>query len=165
MTKQIPQQRLPESQIAVPPSEPPSLVTLNERVSQVRRRRKFVRASGSVVIACLASALVFWIGSVSNEVPGETQVAVSSPTGRQEFNDFSEAPEETTRRQPRIQLYANLVDAVPVFDFDKETKAIHHVGWVESEQRVPVDMNYVPQQQQETFNAVLSSKDAWDYSL
>ena len=161
----------------VPSSTPPGIESLNQRVASLRRRRSIVRGTATCV---LLLATVFAMNSFRQPAdlnrPGKDAIALSDNQPSLSTSQSDQSPTQTDRgagvapqapetRTPKIQLYASLSHSVPVFDLDEETKTIHHVGWVESQQEVPVDMKYVPENQQESFNAVLNGDSTWHYSL
>jgi hypothetical protein len=141
---------------------------LNQRVARVRRRRRSLR-----IVSGAAAILLFGYVTQSNwqqptkpdGMPGSVQESlVADAVGA----DAVPAPRSKPlkSRPPRVQLYASVSQSVPVFDFDQQTQSMHHIGWVESQQEVPVDMNYVPDNQQDSFKAVLNNdNDAWYFSL
>ena len=158
-----------ERDVAVPTSHAPSMESLQQKVSQVRRRRTMLRSvtGAAAVLMCVVGSIAVLNRSndQSNDVvmPQNNHVAAAvDPTPTAVESD--QAPVVSG---PKIQLYARVRGAVPVFDIDAEKKLIQHVGWAESERKVPVDMRYVPESHQETFHAVLSSnnQDDWHLSL
>ncbi len=180
--------RLATDTPAVPNSDPPSVEDLNRRVASVRRRRRavrFVSAAAATFLFVFVTRANWQQQTGPNDVPENLIAEVGSPNGVFDLNadlaptipakDAKSAPAKDAKSAPakdaksaapRIQLYASVSQAVPVFDFDKQTQSIHHVGWVESQQEVPVDMNYVPDNQQDSFKAVLNDdQDAWYFSL
>ncbi|QDT12509.1 hypothetical protein [Planctomycetes bacterium K23_9] len=168
--------RLASETVQTPPSLPPDFDQLTRKVAAVRRRRRVVMtvAAGSVAIMCLATVFA-WQGLMA---PNKSQINVAQgnlPDGMlAESNRATSIAvlqpsvgEESSVevRPPKIQLYALMSQSVPVFDVDEKTKTIHHVGWVESQQDVPVDMNYVSENQQNRFGVVLEADEAWHLSL
>lgn len=47
-----------------------------------------------------------------------------------------------------LRLFANVTDKVPVFELEEKTQHFVHVGWMESEKTIPVDVNRLSRQQQ-----------------
>ena len=164
-----------ERDVAVPTSHAPSMESLQQKVSQVRRRRTMLRSvtGAAAVLMCVVGSIAMLNRSndQSNDVamPQNNHVAVAiDPTpAAVESTDQTPVDQKLVASEPKIQLYARVRGAVPVFDIDAEKKLIQHVGWAESERKVPVDMRYVPESHQETFHAVLSSnnQDDWHLSL
>lgn len=167
MKDELTQQLDDHSQWSIQSAPAPSLDSLHERVGQVRSRRRRLRVGSSLAaIVCLMGTLVYMNqeetpAPIVDDVPME--LALNTDASPPETQQVADVPpsEPQQRSQPRIQLYANVVGAAPVFDFNEDTQSMHHVGWIESERRVPVDMKYVPDRQQKTFNAALSSTDDW----
>ncbi|MGB7344343.1 MAG: hypothetical protein WBD20_09025 [Pirellulaceae bacterium] len=163
----------------VPPSSPPEFRQLTKRVALLRRRRRVVRslaASAAVVVGLLFVAT--WRNSdqlndsaarLAADANGQSADPPAKQTNEQIVQDNSApvAPVERVKSSgsPKIQLYASVSQSVPVFDFDEQSKTIHHVGWVESQHDVPVDMSFVSENQQDTFNAVLHQAGDWHFSL
>ena len=169
MSDKIQRQLEQAPEMEVPFSTPPSFSELNERVAVVRRRRKTMRViSGMTAAACFLMVSLFLIrpkvdGNRDIQIAGNPSSIIPEPNSVNE--SLPVEAELETLHQPKIQLYARVVGTAPVFDYDEDTETIHHVGWIESERRVPVDMKYVPQQHQEKFNAALSSDDQWQISF
>lgn len=162
--------------VVVPASTPPSFSTLEQQVGQRRRRRTLVRRgmTGASLVALAFVTLAVWPSVQPEQIRDRVLIAdgnpnpesIVSPTVEAVLNDPDPGDQDTA---PKIQLYANFSQPVPVFDIDEATQQIRHVGWAESQQRVPVDMKYVPHQQQEAYNTVLTSDgenfSGWDFSL
>ena len=174
------QQLMADANLELPASLAPDISELHERVSVVRRNRKIMRGVNVALATCLIATCGFVVLDRyrSNQplpgAPSPSQIAVELPLRNDavsepqrsngELQDLPRKSDRFNDRSPRIQLYARYVEPMPVFDIDQEKQEVHHVGWVESERTIPVDMKYVPTDQQETFNAMLSG-DAWNISL
>ena len=93
-------------------------------------------------------------------VPDESSVAVlpgsdSTPGDVAKAHNELNAHAPDSRTSSRLRLFARVRGHVPVLQIDRDAQRISVVGWVEAEQSIPVDLRYVPDRQQETFNAVL----------
>ncbi|MCG8651960.1 MAG: hypothetical protein MI861_19120, partial [Pirellulales bacterium] len=54
-----------------------------------------------------------------------------------------------------IRVFARVIEQSPVFDVHPQTKVMRHVGWIESEQTVPLDLRFFSDDQQQDFRAML----------
>lgn len=152
----------------VPDSVPPSLAEVTDRVSRRRKRRTFARAValGSVVTACVVLAI-----SVTRD-DGAREVAEQRHLAEQRHVVANVPKQPEPKRSPAtmvgddqgpsrvevvspLRLFARVRGDSPVFQFNGETKKLQHVGWLRSQQMVPIDMRYVPSGQQDEFQAVL----------
>lgn len=142
--------------IPVPESATPAMEDLLQQVHRRRRRRSLARlgVAAGVAAACVALVFVRSQGDIENNKRQPAPVVQVEPAMQ---NDLAVVPVQQ-RETARIRLFARVRGETPVFEFDRETRRMNHVGWVQSQQRVPIDMRYVPSQQQETFNAVLHRK-------
>lgn len=156
---------------SAPPASPPTVDFLNQRVAGLRRRRQIIRATTSTAaVVCLFVLFSLWQPTESHKDGTGAVVAETSPPPATTFETaepkFAAPSSQPIKIQPsKVQLYASISQSVPVFDVNEETQTIHHVGWVESNQEVPVNMNYVPENQQDSFNAYLNEDDTWHFSL
>lgn len=148
----------------VPDSAPPTFHDLMNEV-QLRRRRRTV-AKGAVLAVVTACVVL-----VVTHQPSDAIIDGQTMQAQDMQSDLAESPVTVIAEAPKdedepatMRLFARVRGESPVFEFDRETRQMLHVGWVQSLQRVPIDMRYVPSQQQETYEAVLSSQ-ATPYSL
>ena len=139
----------------VPDSATPTMHDLMQCVRSRRRRRHAVRISlaGCVLTSCLVLLVTQRRQDANHNRAIQAPVADSRPS--EPAVSAMPLAANTDDRPTTMQLFARVRGDSPVFEFDTETKRLQHVGWVSSEQMVPIDMRYVPSQQQETFNAVL----------
>lgn len=176
---EIEQQLRDQSQFNVPKVAPPPLGVLNARVDVARRRRRRFRTgvSGAVLLVVAGGTLAWINGTNTPRTNGgteSTQIVDAmpknptspkiGPTDTIATNTTSKKKNDSTFKRPRIQLYAKVRQPLPVFDIQQDTKAIHHIGWVECEESIPLDMRYVPDSQQQTFDAVLNGR-GWTVDL
>lgn len=144
--------------LPVPYSTPPKFGVLMNHVQRRRRRRTVTKVTAlAVVTACVA--LVVTQQPSDAIIDGQAmkmQVVLSDVTDLP-VTAMAEVPKDE-KKPAAMRLIAKVRGDSPVFEFDRETKQMYHVGWVQSLQRVPIDMRYVPRQQQETYEAVLYAK-------
>jgi hypothetical protein len=149
----------PEAQsIPVPDSAPPTFLDLTNEVQRRRRRRTVTKAAVlAVVTACVVLVVTHQPSDAIIDGQAMQVQDVQSDLAESPVTVIAEAPKDENK-PATMRLFARVRGDSPVFEFDRETKQMHHVGWVQSLQRVPIDMRYVPSHQQETYEAVLYSK-------
>ena len=146
--------------MTVPDSLPPTMQELARSVGRLRRRRRAIggAALGFALTSCVVLLIVQWTRDANPD--RVIQAAVADASVNESAVPAVAKAVISEEKPATIQLFARIRGDSPVFEFNRETKQLQQVGWLSSERMVPVDMRYVPSQQQETFNAVLDREGA-----
>jgi hypothetical protein len=153
------------SQATAPESVAPDLHVLQGRVARRRRRKRNVRASALLASLACALASLFWYLGDPSAAETTAENSVVNPRGvtvpRQ--IDDSEATEAPPAESSRMRVFAKVLRPVPVFGLEQETQHLHLVGWIDSEEVVPVDLSEIPTDQQASIEAVLNENPSKRY--
>lgn len=149
----------------VPPAEVPDIAALQNRVSKRRRRRKwgtFVSCSVAVAIGLAVvsrwnqgnepAPLVQPGQAVSGEKSSRALAGQTQPVIFPVDHDVAQVGVDETND---IRVFARVIEQSPVFDVHPQTKVMRHVGWIESEQTVPLDLRFFSDDQRQDFRAML----------
>ena len=149
------EQRLNAPAPAAPSSEVPDLKHLQGIVGSRRRRRQTASSLAMVMMAGAAITVSVW-----QPTPGEPTQSTDSRTDPPAI--IAPRPGVTAEnlrmvhhREPQYRVFARVHDQVPVFGVHPESKQVEHLGWIESERAVPVDIDGISRQQQRSIEAVL----------
>lgn len=150
-----------------PPVRVPSLDQLRREVGRRRQRRKLASAAalGSVALAIVAGfAFRFGPGDQPETLPLRPEAA--APVSVVDADDRPPRDQRVVAMSdPGVRVYARVLDHLPVFGMNEETKLIRHVGWIESERTIPVDLERLSADQQRTLKAVLDDSQPQAISL
>lgn len=155
------------SQPAPPAAVAPAWNELQRRVARRRRRRKIARAAALTLSLVFALASLSWYRSSHTAAnAGEEKQSNPEPTalvkGAQRGLNQPSRHEASAPSSP-FRLFAKVSRPVPVFGLEQETQLLHLVGWVDSEEVVPVDVTRIPAEQQASIEAVLNENDTDQY--
>lgn len=140
----------------VPQAIPPTVKTITVEIA--RRRRRHQRQATTATLAAVLISVVGMLWFRTNEDrPSLNDFAGGGPTTRGSGWDRPldtptiDAPAPTAG----FNLYADIRRHAPVFRYDNERGAMVPVGWVESTDTVPVDLNGFSQDEIESFRTWL----------
>lgn len=150
---------LSETEPRVPYSAPPAVEHLMIRLRKRRRTRRIV---GTSLVATIGVLLItcahVWNDTRQTELnqPGaavasaEAQPATASrdPTQPDDVDQISESLGD-------VRVFAKVHQPIPIFDRQEGTEYIRHVGWIDSEEIVPVDLSRFSLEQQQSIESVL----------
>lgn len=141
----------------VPVVAVPDIDSLHRQLNR-RRRRKLVSAASiaGVALALLATFALPWDPETDHETAGLPKLLPSvgvivDPRIDQDDVGVVSAVDLSAD----VHVYARLWGQLPVFGVDRETQRMHHVGWIESETTLPVDLQTFSKDQQQSIKAVL----------
>lgn len=160
-----------ESELPLPPGDA-DVEAIRCRLARRRRRRQVVSSVSLVATATLIAFAVFrWdrprseIAETANDsfVPVEVILADKAADVRRgdaigesildddDDDDGRDDPVVATEEQlsgSELQIYAQVRDPLPVFGVRDDTQQFVHIGWIESERTVPVDLGAFSSSQQ-----------------
>jgi hypothetical protein len=146
---------LQQSEPTTPASSAPKLNELSGRVRSRRLQRRIVAACwcGTIGLCAIAVAIV-WpsLGSGSGkDAPRSSEnVAVVESPSRDEITFPGADP-----LVEGVQVFATVSQRIPIFGLQRDTQLLYHVGWIDSEEIIPVDVSQFPSDQQQNFKALL----------
>jgi hypothetical protein len=143
-----------------PPSNPPDVNELQQRVGKRRRRRTLIATSlVGGTLTCLL-VVVLWrphFGSDANQNRGGAATVANEPTPL-------DAPVSLASNEPSgVRVFATVWHQIPIFELEEKTQALRHLGWIDSEEMVPVDLSQFSSDQQKSIEAVLYENDTEEY--
>ncbi|MFK8113928.1 MAG: hypothetical protein AB8B91_17125 [Rubripirellula sp.] len=135
-----------------PTSNPPSLDELRVRLQSRRKRRKRVRLAAGFSVGIAATWLLSLVSSMSVERGAEPQIASVTP--------IQPSPSVAVDEElPEFAVFARVRQPMPIFHRPEGSELLQHVGWVESEEVVPVNMSQLPEDQRKGFYQVLNEDE------
>lgn len=137
---------------SAPASSPPTVSELAERLNHRKRRRKGAAAVAVATVGLLAS---FLLRPDSSESESHRDFVVESV--RETVGSTSDG-ELKLEDDAGIRLFATVRQSLPVFEVEKDTQLVHHVGWVDSESVIPIDLESVADDRREFLRAVLNDE-------
>lgn len=166
------------------PATPTVDVPCLETIEGIARRRSEVRHQ-LLAVGCLliGAAFVGVISRRSNDVvarsnssaleargakgvistpPVKSLAPLESPTVAQS-NAVEVTGESLSQSENDVRVYATVVEAVPVFQFEAGSQVYRHLGWLDQQRVVPVDLSDLPADQQQSFEAVLKENSQPTY--
>jgi hypothetical protein len=148
-----------ETEPRVPHSAPPDLEHL---IIRLRKRRRARRILGTSVLSALGVLLIAcaheWNSTrrPQRNRPGDAVVRAdteSSTDSRETAGPSGVEP--MPESLAGVRVFAKVHQPIPVFGRQEGTEYIRHVGWIDSEELVPVDLSRFPLEQQKSIEAVL----------
>ena len=150
---------LEESEPGIPDSTPPTLNQLSQRLNRRRARKRTGLAVGcSLAVIGLVATAALQRGSeepVASTDSRRDYAGTASQSGSSSNLPIHELPD--------IRLLASVYKSVPLFEIEADTRRFQHVGWIESEEVVPIDLGEVTDDQQATLRAVLTEEAESNY--
>ena len=148
-----------------PQSQPPTLAELQQQVSKRRCTRKSRRRiAGSFLAAATVGLVVTFAYQTPQQVETETAAThiepsiTGTPTELRVAENPSSLNPEFSQEQNRFRVLARVHQPLPIFQRDENSDHLLHVGWMNSEQVVPVDVNQFQPEQQQSIQAVLTEE-------
>jgi hypothetical protein len=143
-----------EPEPATPTSLAPDLGDLRGRLRARRRGRRLVGTSafGAMALCMIASAWM-WSGSRQSTESVPEQPMIAEVKSKVASN--SPLPETTAT----VRVFAKVHRSIPIFGREGESEYLRHVGWIASEEMVPVDLSQFPAEQKKTIESVLHNDD------
>ena len=141
-----------EGEPSIPDSTPPTLNQLSQRL----KRRRTSKRTGLAVGFSLAVIGLFATVALQ---PGTAELPATTDSRREYAGTASQSGSSTGApfHEPSdIRLFASVYRSLPLFEIEAETQRFQHVGWIESEEVVPIDMGKMTDDQQATLRAVLT---------
>lgn len=150
---------LEESEPGIPDSTPPTLDQLSQRLNRRRaRKRTRLALGGSLAVIGLVATAALQRGSEQSPATTDSRRDYSGTASQS--SSSSDVPIHELRD---IRLLASVYQSVPLFEIEADTRRCLHVGWIESEEVLPIDLGEVTDDQQATLRAVLSDDDERKY--
>lgn len=141
-----------ESDLAVPASEAPTVSQLKERGRNNRRWRR--GTMGLLGFGLVMMPLALFGPDLSTFVPETPSRSVVETTPLDSGRTIVEASRRSSEARG-LQVFATVRKPVPVFDRQQDTQYYRHVGWIDSEAVVPIDVSQVPPEQLRALEALL----------
>lgn len=155
----------PEVHLKEPTPQTPTVSV--PRIDQLSRRvhlRMWIRRGATGV----SLGLVLLLGLVASAWLSDVNPRTSRPLVEHDVeNRHSDVTSDSmnSNDQPSIDpgsdvhVYALVRDRVPVFGVPHGSDQVQFVGWIESEQTLPVELNRFPTEQQQNIKSVLYRED------
>ncbi len=139
------------SEPSVPLSVAPKLDELASRLGQRRRQQRMERTAACGIL--LVGIIMLGLGAnhalwQPKSVPAGRNIVQSVST---ELEPTLQAPDSSAD----VRVFAKVHQPIPIFGRVQDTEYLRHVGWIHSEQIVPVDLNQFPVEQRKTIRAEL----------
>lgn len=167
-------QSLEERLNAEPPTAPRSNIPRIETIARRAQRQRLTQSgswvgAGALAILVASSFLPNENARPTVDAPSVDLVAQDTPSSdvAVESTDIGAEPNQpksppsqetpTLAEQPTsrgLHVFATVRGQVPLFGVDKETQRLEHIGWIESEQRLPVDLDQLSTGQWKSIEAV-----------
>jgi hypothetical protein len=139
-----------EPEPMTPKSLAPELADLQQRRRDRRRGRRFAAASvfGGMALCMIASAWV-WSGSRqgTQSVPADPMIA--------EVESMVPSKSPLSEASATIRVFAKVHRSIPIFGREGESPYVRHVGWIASEEVVPVDLSQFSLKERKRIEGVL----------
>jgi hypothetical protein len=136
-----------------PVSVAPGLDELRVRMLRRRRHRKVGGATviGGTIVLVFAS--VFW----PTDIAPDTSISVNNANIAYKDGALPrKSPASSVLTESSdVRVFAKVWRQTPVFELEQETQHLHLVGWIDSEEVVPVDLSQFASEQRKTVEAVL----------
>lgn len=145
----------------LPTSDPPRMSELRICVQRRRRQRKIVTSALFGGAVCCLLALI--LSKPSTQFDAITAPGASVTLHHDQAQQRQPAVSRASIEPGGVRVFARVRLQTPVFGLDEETRYLRHVGWIDSEETVPVDLSQFPSAQRENLEAVLFQNDQDNY--
>lgn len=139
-----------------PTSAAPELSALEQRLALRKRRRKIRTTALAAGLTCAVSSLL-WIYATPDTPTAGSRISRSINLPSTENQDI--APPAIEPTSARVRVLGKVSRPVPIYGLEPETQQLHLIGWIESEEIVPVDLSQIPTTEQANIEAVLDDSD------
>jgi hypothetical protein len=143
---------LEESEPGIPDSTPPTLSQLSQTLNR-RRGRKRARLTVGCGLAVIGLVVTAALQRGTQELPATTDSHRESVGTASQGESSSDVP---IHEPSDIRVFASVYRSLPIFEIEADTQRFQHVGWIESEGIVPIDLTDATDDQQAMLRAVLS---------
>jgi hypothetical protein len=142
---------------SLPKSTPPSLAELQVRVRRLQASRR--RRTAMTALSCIFALAGVFLSQTwnRNQSPDKSSPQITGVVGP--VNSTETPRREAMPDEHSFRVFARVHQPVPIFHQAEGTDLLRHVGWIASEEMVPVNMKGVPDEQRQSIEAVLSGAD------
>ncbi len=150
-----------QATLATPSFTTPTIQELCQSVHHRRARRRTRRVGGiAILIAALGVTLFATRQDGSNQPDNLATLTVTPDNSRVNHAfDAAESQAGPEDLDGRIRVMAQVVRPEPIFHVDPATQRAWQIGWIETEQSVPIDIQQCSPDQRVRFQNVLYRND------
>ena len=143
-----------ESEPGIPDSAPPTLDQLSQRLNRRRgRKRAWIAAGFGFAVIGIVTTAALQRGSEELTTTTDPHREYAGTANQRGSSSDAPIPEPS-----EIRLFASVYRSFPLFEIEADTQRFQHVGWIESEGVVPIELGGVTDDQHATLREVLTEK-------